>query len=88
MRKHLDLRFQPWLLWQDGVPYDPARRRALQLHITVTIPTASGAVVDQAATERMGPSCRRLPTAFWQTGAAQRERPCIHACPPVMQDHV
>ena len=42
-----------WRCWQDGVPYDPARHRALQQHITVTIPTVSGPVVDQAATERM-----------------------------------
>ena len=42
-----------WRCWQDGVPYDPARHRALQQHITVTIPTPSGAVVDHAATERM-----------------------------------
>jgi transposase len=31
-----------WQCWQDGVPYDPARHRALQQHVTVTIPTASG----------------------------------------------
>jgi transposase len=42
-----------WRCWQDGVPYDPARHRALQQHITVTSPTVSGPVVDQAATERM-----------------------------------
>jgi transposase len=42
-----------WRCWQDGTPYDPARHRALQQHITVTIPTVSGPVVDQAATERM-----------------------------------
>ncbi len=39
--------------WQDRTPYDPARHRALQQHITVTIPTPSGPVIDQAATERM-----------------------------------
>ena len=42
-----------WRCWQDGVPYDPARHRALQQHITVTIPTPSGPMVDQAATERI-----------------------------------
>ena len=42
-----------WRCWQDGVPYDPARHRALQQHITVTIPTSSGPVVDHAATQRM-----------------------------------
>jgi hypothetical protein len=39
--------------WQDGVPYDPARHRALQRHVTVTIPTSSGPVPDLAATQRM-----------------------------------
>ena len=34
-------------------PYDPARHRALQRHVTVTIPTASGPVPDIAATQRM-----------------------------------
>ena len=42
-----------WRCWQDGVPYDPARHRALQRHITVTIPTPSGPVPDTAATQRM-----------------------------------
>jgi transposase len=42
-----------WRCWQDGVPYDPARHRALQRRITVTIPTASGPVPDLAATQRM-----------------------------------
>ena len=42
-----------WQCWQDGMPYDPARHRALQRHITVTIPTPSGPVPDLAATQRM-----------------------------------
>jgi transposase len=42
-----------WQCWQDGVPYDPSRHRALQRHITVTIPTPSGPVPDLAATQRM-----------------------------------
>ena len=42
-----------WRCWQDGMPYDPARHRALQRHITVTIPTPSGPVPDLAATQRM-----------------------------------
>jgi len=42
-----------WRCRQDGVPYDPARHRALQRHITVTIPTPSGPVPDTAATQRM-----------------------------------
>jgi hypothetical protein len=42
-----------WRCWQDRVPYDPARHRAFQRHITVTIPTSSGPVPDLAATQRM-----------------------------------
>jgi transposase len=42
-----------WQCWQDGVPYDPARHRALQQHITVTIPSSSGPRPDLAATQRM-----------------------------------
>jgi len=42
-----------WQCWQDGVPYDPARHRALQRHVTVTIPPSSGPVPDIAATQRM-----------------------------------
>jgi transposase len=42
-----------WRCWQDRVPYDPARHRALQQHITVTIPTVSGPVLDHPATQRM-----------------------------------
>ena len=42
-----------WRCWRDRAPYNPARHRALQQHITVTIPTVSGPVVDDAATQRM-----------------------------------
>jgi len=42
-----------WRCWQDRVPYDPANHRALQRHITVTIPTPSGPRPDLAATQRM-----------------------------------
>ena len=42
-----------WRCWQDRVPYDPARHRALQRHITVTIPTTSGPRPDTAAPQRM-----------------------------------
>ena len=42
-----------WRCWQDRVPYDPARHRALQAHCTVTIPTTSGPRPDTAATQRM-----------------------------------
>jgi transposase len=42
-----------WQCWQDRTPYDPARHRALQQHVTVTVPTPSGPVPDLAATQRM-----------------------------------
>jgi len=42
-----------WRCWQDRVPYDPARHRAFQQHITVIIPTPAGSLIDHAATERM-----------------------------------
>ena len=42
-----------WRCWQDRTPYDPARHRALQRHITVTIPTPSDPMPDLAATQRM-----------------------------------
>jgi hypothetical protein len=42
-----------WRCWQDRVPYDPARHRALQQRLTVVIPTTTGPVVDDAATVRM-----------------------------------
>jgi transposase len=42
-----------WRCWQDHAPYDPALHRALQQHITVTIPTPPDGRVDIAATQRM-----------------------------------
>src|SRR5436853_1673362 len=42
-----------WQCWRNHTPYDPARHRALQRHITVTIPSPSGPVPDLAATQRM-----------------------------------
>jgi transposase len=43
-----------WQCWQDRVPYDPAKHRALQRRLTVSIPTTSGhPVIDHAATARM-----------------------------------
>jgi len=60
-----------WQCWQDRTPYDPARHRALQQHVLVTIPASSGPVPDTVATQRMlgaavthrapnGPSAKRL----------------------------
>jgi len=49
-----------WQLWRNHTTYDPARHRALQRHITVTIPGAPGPVTDRAATLRMaGPGLWR-----------------------------
>jgi transposase len=42
-----------WRCWQDRTPYDPARHRGLQQHVSVTIPGASGPRPDTAATQRM-----------------------------------
>jgi transposase len=42
-----------WQCWRNHTPYDPTRHRALQRHITVTIPTSSGPVPDPVATQRM-----------------------------------
>jgi transposase len=42
-----------WQCWRNHTPYDPAKHRALQRHITVTIPTQSGPMPDLAATQRM-----------------------------------
>jgi transposase len=42
-----------WRCWQDRVPYDPDRHRALQQHITVIIPDPSDPRPDLAATQRM-----------------------------------
>jgi hypothetical protein len=42
-----------WQCWRNHAPYEPARHRALQRHITVTVPSSSGPVPDLAATQRM-----------------------------------
>ncbi len=42
-----------WQCWRNHTPYDPEQHRALQRHITVTIPRQSGPVPDLAATQRM-----------------------------------
>jgi transposase len=49
-----------WQCWRNHTTYDPARHRALQRHLTVTIPSQAGRVIDQAATLRMaGPGLWR-----------------------------
>ena len=57
------------------MPYDPARHRALQRHITVTIPTSSGPVPDTAATQRM------LGTAVTRRAARRAEREVLDGTP-------
>ena len=42
-----------WQCWRNHTPYDPTKHRALQRHITVTIPSSTGPVPDLAATQRM-----------------------------------
>jgi transposase len=42
-----------WQCWRNHTPYDPQQHRALQRHITVTIPTTSGPVPDLATTQPM-----------------------------------
>jgi len=64
-----------WQCWQHGVPYDPARHRALQRHVTVTIPTPSGPVPDPAATKRMAG------TAVTRTAARRAERNALDRTP-------
>ncbi|MGA2930311.1 MAG: transposase [Solirubrobacteraceae bacterium] len=41
-----------WRCWQDRVPYDPARHRAYQRHVTVLI-AGEPPLIDIAATQRM-----------------------------------
>jgi transposase len=64
-----------WQCWQDRVPYDPARHRALQQHCTVTIPTSSGPRPDLAATQRM------LGAAVTETAARRAEREALDGKP-------
>jgi len=52
-----------WRCWQDRVPYDPARHRGLQQHITVTIPSSSGPRPDLTATQRMAGAAVTEPAA-------------------------
>jgi hypothetical protein len=64
-----------WRCWQDRVTYDPARHRALQRHVTVTIPTSSGPVPDLAATQRMASA------AVTEQAARRAERAALDGKP-------
>jgi transposase len=64
-----------WRCWQDRVPYDPARHRALQQHCTVTIPTQSGPRPDLTATQRM------LGAAVTQRAGRRPEREALDGKP-------
>jgi hypothetical protein len=65
-----------WQCWRDGATYDPSRHRALQRHITVTIPTPSGPVPDPAATQRMAGA------AVTRRVARRAERAALASKPP------
>jgi transposase len=65
-----------WRCWQDRVPYDPARHRGLQQHVTVTIPTPSGPRPDLAATQRMAGA------AVTHKAAQRAEREALDGKPP------
>jgi transposase len=65
-----------WQCWQDRAAYDPARHRALQRHVTVTIPTPSGPVPDLAATQRMAGA------AVTPRAALRAERAALDSKPP------
>jgi transposase len=64
-----------WSCRQDRTPYDPARHRALQRHVTVTIPTTSGPMPDLAATQRMAGA------AVTQRAALRTEREALDSKP-------
>ena len=58
-----------WQCWRNHTPYDPARHRALQRHITVTIPGPSGPRTDAEATRRLaGPGLWRPDLTAAATG--------------------
>ena len=49
-----------WQCWRNHTPFDPTRHRALQRHITVTIPGRTGPRIDIDATRRLaGPGLWR-----------------------------
>jgi len=64
-----------WRCWQKRTPYDPQRHTGLQQHITVTIPTASGARPGLAATQRMAGS------AVTHRAARRAERAALDRTP-------
>lgn len=64
-----------WRCWQDHVAYHPARHRALQQHVLVTIPTPSGPRPDLAATQRT------LGTAVTETAARRAQRAALDRTP-------
>ncbi len=65
-----------WQCWQNRTPYDPARYRALQQHITVTIPTPSGPRPDLIAAQRMaGATVTRRAAQRAERGALDSKAP-------------
>ena len=59
-----------WRCWQDGTPYDPARHRALQRHITVTIPTPSA----PCPTQPPPSGCSAKPSPEWRPAGPSAKR--------------
>jgi transposase len=64
-----------WRCWQDRTPYDPARHRGLQQHVSVTIPGASGPRPDTVATQRT------LGAAVTHRAARRAEREALDGKP-------
>lgn len=65
-----------WRCWHDAVSYDPARHRALQQHIAVTIPHGSRPRLDITATQRMAGA------AVTQQAAHRAQRAALDGQPP------
>ena len=65
-----------WQCWQDRAPYDPVRHRALQRHVTVSIPTPSGPRPDIVASQRMaGAAVTRRAARRAERGALDGKTP-------------
>ena len=64
-----------WQCWRNHTPYDPARHRALQRHITVTIPT-------RRARCPTSPPPSGWPAPLSPNGRPQAERAALDSKPP------
>jgi hypothetical protein len=61
-----------WRCWQDRVPYELARHRAAQQHVTVSIPSPSGDCVDVPATQRMASDAPLVSARMLRAACARR----------------